>query len=27
VGAGGRRETLVELHGSGVLHGLEDVQA
>jgi hypothetical protein len=24
VGAGGRRETLVELHGSGVLHGLED---
>ena len=23
VGAGGRRETLVELHGSGELHGLE----
>lgn len=24
VGAGGRRETLVELHGSGDLHGLAD---
>lgn len=24
VGAGGRRETLVELHGSGDLHGLVD---
>ncbi|TFG68904.1 MAG: hypothetical protein E4H24_02350 [Thermomicrobiales bacterium] len=27
VGAGGRRETLVELHGSGVLHGLEVAEA
>jgi hypothetical protein len=24
VGAGGSRETLVELHGSGVLHGLQE---
>jgi hypothetical protein len=24
VGAGGRRETLVELHGSGDLHGMAD---
>ena len=27
VGAGGRRETLVELHGSGELHGLEGPEA
>ena len=27
VGAGGRRETLVELHGSGELHGLEEPTA
>ena len=27
VGAGGRRETLVELHGSGDLHGLVDPPA
>ncbi len=27
VGAGGRRETLVELHGSGALHGLDDSEA
>jgi len=26
VGAGGRRETLVEFHGSGDLHGLDDGQ-
>ena len=25
VGAGGRRETLVEFHGSGDLHGLADL--
>jgi hypothetical protein len=25
VGAGGRRETLVEFHGSGELHGLADL--
>ena len=27
IGAGGRRETLVELHGSGDLHGLVDPPA
>ncbi len=25
VGAGGRRETLVEFHGSGDLHGVNDI--
>ena len=25
IGAGGRRETLVEFHGSGDLHGLSDL--